>query len=46
MCIRDSTKAARLVDVTRRGARVELTSGTSLVETTYTVVLKLSLIHI
>jgi hypothetical protein len=34
------TKAARLVDVTRRGARVELTSGTSLVETTYTVVLK------
>lgn len=34
------TKAARLVDVTRRGARVELTQGTQLVDTTYTVVLK------
>jgi len=34
------TKAARLVDVTRRGARVELTQGTQLVDTTYTVLLK------
>jgi hypothetical protein len=34
------TKAARLVDVTRRGARVELTQGTRLVDTTYTVLLR------
>ncbi len=34
------TKAARLVDVTRRGARVELTQGNQLVDTTYTLLMK------
>lgn len=36
------TKAARLVDVTRRGARVELTQGNQLVDTTYTLLMKRS----
>lgn len=34
------TKSASLVDVTRRGARIELTQGTSLVDATYTLLLR------